>query len=94
MENSITLNLTDYVVMGTAYITFWDNTEGCIDMESYHIKENNIDLILEGVNDNGFGCQSINTVDIELYANYEGHLVFIEDMFNLEVPKGKGRRGI
>ena len=93
-NQTITLQLTDFVVKGTAYITSWDGTNGCISMKPYHIPENNIDVILEGINDNGFGCQSIDLVDVDLYANYEGYLVHIDELLDIEVLKHNGKRGI
>lgn len=91
---SITLEMTNYLVRGTAYITCWDGTCGEIGMKEYHSNSLNFEEIFDGVNDNGFGCSSIDKVHFRIYENYDGYLVpytnFIIDKF----PCGYGKRGV
>ena len=93
MKKNITLEFTNYVIKGTANCTYWDGTDFSIPMKPYNIDSLEIEKLLSGVNDNEFGCQSINSVEIDIYENYEGYLVFLEER-ELEVPKGYGHRGI
>ena len=91
MEKTLTLKFTNYEVHGIAHCTYWDDTKFSIPMKPYHIKS--LDDILAGVNDNGFGCRSIDCAEIEIFENYEGTLLFLQEM-EIIIPQGFGKRGV
>lgn len=77
-KKTITLEFTDYVVTGTAYLTLWGGDKGSIPMKPYHINSLDENEIKKNANDNGFGCQSIDSIEVDIYENYEGYKVFLE----------------
>lgn len=83
MRDTITLEYTGYVVSGTAYLTMWGGGEGTIEMQSYWTADIEEVTVLEGINDNGFGVQSIDGADCFIekvyggsYREYMGEMVF------------------
>lgn len=90
---TITLKLTNYQVTGNATCTYWDGDRFTIPMKSYHVNSLDMDEILKGANDNGFGCRSIDEVEFHIYENYEGYLVH-HSTLTVKNPKGYGKRGI
>ena len=94
----ITLNFTNYRVEGIAHVKLWgiDKVYYEIPMKPYHVNSLDLEEIISKVNDNGYGCEEIVSVDIQLYENYEGHLVE-HSCFSCDIPnrlKGKVKRGI
>jgi hypothetical protein len=77
-KKSITLQFSNYVITGIAYITLWGGEKGFIEMKSYNVDDLTDDFIKKGANDNGYGCQSIDKIEIDIYENYEGYLVYLE----------------
>lgn len=80
MSKTITLEFTDYKITGTAHIILWGGEPATIPMDPYHVDNIETDEeIIEGANDAGFGCEKIVSVDVEIYENYEGHNVFLDE---------------
>ena len=77
-KKTITLEFSHYVIMGTAYLTLWGGDKGEIPMQPYRIDSLTEDEIKKGANDNGFGCQSIDKIEVDIYENYEGYTVYLE----------------
>lgn len=96
-HKQITLNFTNYKVEGIAHIKPWGTCEiYTIPMKSYYVNSLNLEEILSKVNDNGYGCEEIIAVDIQLYENYEGYLKE-HACFSWTIPsylKDKIKRGI
>lgn len=93
-KKTITLELTDYLVCGTAYVTLWDDTNVEVKMREYHVNSLDLEEIFDGVNDGGMGCRSIDRVDFTLFENYGGYLVSHVSLIIDKFPSGYGKRGI
>lgn len=81
MENqkkTITLDFTDYVIKGTAKLLLWGGDNGTIEMQSYHVNNLTEKEIAAGANDSGFGCERIVSIEVDIYENYNGYLVYLE----------------
>ena len=79
MQDTITLNFTNYILKGEALIIDWFDQRCAITMKD--IERDNLDNItIDDLNDNGFGCQSIEGAYIQVYKNYEGYLVYDSDL--------------
>lgn len=70
---SKTINQTGIVVKGTATLNLWGGGQGDIQMDETYLPNDKITPknILRCVNDGGFGCQSIESADIEIYIKYD-----------------------
>ena len=78
MRKSITLEHTGYRVTGTAYVTLWGGDNGTITMKPFQMTELTEAGVIAGLNDNGFGVQSIDGADCDIYAIYgKGYMVNI-----------------
>ena len=93
-KKTITLELTDYLVRGNAEITCWDETYAEVEMKEYHVNSLDFEEIFHGVNDNGFGCKSIDKVYFRIYENYDGYLVPHANFIVSKFPSGYGKRGV
>lgn len=69
---TITLKKTGYYVTGVSDLTMWGNDPGCISMKPFLVKDIKKKTLLENINDNGFGVQSINGAICDIYEDYEG----------------------
>lgn len=81
---TVTLKQIGIQVQGEAMLNLWGGGKGTIDMESYFLplgkatKTN----ILRCVNDNGFGCESIESAYIDIYDVYEnGHKQYNRELY-------------
>jgi len=83
MENKITLNLTEIEISGTATLNLWGGGSGTIEMERYRLPINKAtkDNILRCVNDNGFGCENIQSAEIDITANYDGKRIYMRTIY-------------
>lgn len=79
-NGKLILDFTDYVVKGILYLTDWYNHDGYIEMKPYHIEEPSTEQIVWNSNDSGFGAQSFNAVEVDIYKNYEGTLVHYQSV--------------
>lgn len=84
MSKSIKLNFTNYRISGVADVTMWGGGTACIEMTPFTVEKLDKTSLLEGINDGGFGVQSINGAVCDVSENFEGHLVFKE---TIEVGK-------
>jgi len=79
---TLTLNLSGYVCKGVASVKHWGGGEACIEMKSFKVCQYSIisddNLLLQNLNDAGFGVEKITGGIVDIYENYEGHLVFLE----------------
>ena len=78
-----TLKFSGYVIKGIADLTLWGGDNASIQMKPIYLDEkqfdiNNPETLMEHLNDNGFGVQSINGALCEIYENYEGYTEFID----------------
>lgn len=81
MKKKIELEQTGYRVRGTAYLTLWLGGSATIEMEPYHVEGYSDEAVWEGVNDNGFGCVSIDGADCKVYEVYGmGYEVFVASL--------------
>ena len=71
----IELQFTDYFITGVADLTLWGGDSSCISMRSFHVKK--LKEIRQGINDNRFGCESINGAICNIFRNYEGAHRFV-----------------
>ena len=84
-DKTITLQHTGYVVKGTALLKLWGGGKGVIDLKPIHLDSIPDDLTKIEYNDNGFGCESILEVEIEIYEDYEGVLVSCSDVITVKL---------
>lgn len=75
-----TINQTGIVIGGSAVLNLWGGGKGEIEMERTFLPNKHIskDNILRCVNDNGFGCESIASADIDIYVKYDNGSIEIE----------------
>ena len=79
-DMEITLAFTNYYVEGQAVLNLWGGGRGSIEMEPFYVDKLPESLKELPFNDGSFGCESIDSVRITVYANYEGCRVpHIED---------------
>lgn len=72
-KDKITLELTSYEVRGKALINLWGGGQGFIEMDPKRFRKEDLskDNILACINDGGFGCESVESAEIEVYRVYE-----------------------
>jgi len=71
MPESITLKHIGYRCDGMVTIEFWGGGEGQVPMSIWDIDSCDRDSIAKGVNDGGFGCESIESAVVHVYDLYE-----------------------
>lgn len=76
MLKQLTLNFSGFHIQGTADVTLWGGGKACIQMSPFKVKSLETEEILKGINDAGFGVESINGAACDVFENFEGHLVF------------------
>ena len=83
MKRELNLKLTGITVSGTATLNLWGGGSGTIEMQPYTlpIDKATKDNILRCVNDNGFGCESIGSAEIDIQYNYEGTKKYERTLF-------------
>ena len=84
-EKTITLKHTGYVIKGEALLNLWGGGQGVIHMEPIYLDSIPADLSEIEYNDNGFGCESIIEVEIEIFEDYEGVLVSCSDITTVKL---------
>lgn len=70
VKKSITLKLSHYEVRGTADVSPWGGGRGSIEMKPFKVASPDKELLKAGLNDNGFGVESINGGVCDVYAVY------------------------
>ena len=72
----LVLNRIGYYITGEATLNLWDGGTGTINIEPTILKTNKVPtkediLKAHAINDNGFGCESIDEANIDIYEMYE-----------------------
>ena len=72
----VNLNQIGYRIQGVAYLNLWGSGQGSIDMQDVDIlapitKEK----LLGCINDGGFGCESIDSVELDIFDLFENGYV-------------------
>ena len=83
-----TLKQIGISVSGDAVLSLWGGGSGLIAMDTYFLPNEKIskDNILRCVNDGGFGCESIESAEIEIRIRYEnGYEEFDRWLFPSEI---------
>jgi hypothetical protein len=80
---SKTINQIGIVIGGEATLSLWGGGTGTIEMEKYFLPNEHVskDNILRCVNDNGFGCENIDSAEIDIYIKYDNGSTEIERTF-------------
>jgi hypothetical protein len=78
-DDSIKLKFTNYYVTGVADLTLWGGGNAAIVMEPFMVDILHKSVLLENLNDSGFGVESINGAVCDIYKNYEGYNVFFKE---------------
>ncbi len=86
---TIKIKQVGYRIHGIAILTDWYGQRGYIEMTSYDLKKLTEKEIREGLNDAGFGCQSIDGADLIINELYEENVEkFLENRtINISIPK-------
>ena len=71
MQREITLKQVGYVVKGEAELNLWGGGTGSIPMEPVTIDELTTENVIRSINDNGFGCESYASAEVDIYILYE-----------------------
>ena len=71
MSKSITLKHIGYRCKGTALINFWGGGQSRVNMNSWDIDKEDRQSIVKGVNDGGFGCESIESAEVDVFDLFE-----------------------
>lgn len=98
IKKEINLKLVGYKVAGETLINLWDGTQGTVDMTPHVIKQQKTPTkkqITGKINDGGYGCESIEEADVNVYAVYgSGYEEFI-NTYHFDKKDCKGaKRGI
>ena len=74
MKKKITLEQVGFAIYGQASINLWGGGLGTIDMDRRFIPYEKMSrqALLDTINDGGFGCESIDSADIDIYIVFEG----------------------
>ena len=83
-----TIKQTGIVISGTAVLNHWGGGQGEISMEKYFLPLGKITPknILRCVNDNGFGCQSIASADIDISIKYDNESCEFDRTITVDHP--------
>lgn len=90
----ITLKQVGYKFRGEATLNLWGGGLGVIQMDSW--KGSNLDEdLIKGINDGQFGCESIDSAEVDIYEIYEqGFEKYVETRSITGEDLKKGKCGI
>ena len=74
-EKTITLKQLGYEISGEVIMNLWGGGQGKIAMKNYTTKTKEDKEIIEGINDNEHGCESIEKASIIIDELYEDNYV-------------------
>ena len=95
VDDIIRVGFCHFKATGWVQITLWGGGSGTIDMEEFELPDPFTKKdIVEGINDNGFGCQSIDRAEVDIYAVYDAIDVHIDRLHFTENELHKSKRGI
>jgi hypothetical protein len=94
-----TITQTGIRISGIAFITLWDNNTASIEMNKTFIPNGKITKtnILSAVNDGRFGCQSIDSAEINISITYDNGSIEYDRTLFVDNPihtQFFGKRGI
>lgn len=72
MKKTLTITQIGFVISGSATIYMWGGGKGVIEMEKYYLPYDKCTPknILRCVNDNGFGCETIESAEIDISIKF------------------------
>lgn len=78
-----TVKLIGIIVTGDATLSLWGGGSGTIEMKNIFIPLEHAtkDNILRAVNDNGFGCENIDSANILIFSKYDDGATVCEREF-------------
>lgn len=96
MTRELTIKQVGYEISGVATLNLWGGGQGKITMEHVVIDELTTENVLRAVNDNGFGCESIDyaLVDINILYEYDVSFFYKHVEFNRRELWGKDNEDI
>ena len=80
MENIISLKFCGFACKGSAKLNLWGGGSGTMMMSPWNVNSNDcnslfsnsiLNTIMDGINDGGFGCESIASAEIDVYGIYK-----------------------
>uniref|UniRef100_A0A6M3L7R5 Uncharacterized protein n=1 Tax=viral metagenome TaxID=1070528 RepID=A0A6M3L7R5_9ZZZZ len=74
---TLTLKKVGYVVKGMADLKPWGGGNACIEMTPFKIKRISDKILMDNINDAGFGVENINGAICDIYEDYEGTLRYL-----------------
>ena len=87
VPNEVVLKFTGFKVTGTAFVTDWVGYNGNIGMKPFTLNEVTDETLLDNINDNGFGVQSIDGAACDIWLLYgNDYKVFHETVTVGRVP--------
>ena len=78
-EKELKLRQTGITLQGVVLINLWGGGQGEIIMDERYIPNDKIskENILRSINDAQFGCESIESADVDIYENYENGMTLV-----------------
>jgi len=78
-EKELKLRQTGITLQGVALLNLWGGGQGEIIMDERYIANDKIskENILRSINDAQFGCESIESADVDIYENYENGMTLV-----------------
>lgn len=73
VPKSVSLPLRGYQVRGSVKGFAWDGTKGWIPMRPYLVHGYSMKDVLPGLNDGGFGLESVTEAWVKVFAIYGSH---------------------
>ena len=87
VPNEVVLKFKGFKVTGTTFVTCWGGGSGNIGLKPFSLDEVTDETLLDNLNDNGFGVQSIDGGVCDIWAVYgDNHTVFQETVTVGRVP--------
>ena len=81
IDKSIEVGFDYFEARGIVEVTSWDGFSGTLTMESFELPDPfSEEDIIAGINDGGFGVQSIDKATVDIYARYESVDVHLDTL--------------
>ena len=95
MAKSVTLKHIGFHFEGLAMLNLWGGGQGQVNMNSWKGQSDSPEVVAQGVNDGQFGCESIDSAEVDVYDLYEkGHKEFKETLYFEHKELKEAKRGI
>ena len=72
MAKTVTLKHKGFYFQGVALLNHWGGGQGKVNMDSWQGESDDREEVLKGVNDGQFGCESIESAEVDVYDVYDG----------------------